>query len=545
MAALKYWDGTQWQTLASAVQDTLEWIDLAIPSNYTLPVAPANSQMPFTTVKGSSGLTVNGSGQIVVAKAGVYHVTTSVTPILTTGYTVVTLRQIRAGTAISQREQVPYNSAAWDSATVVGTFDAQVGDLFDVIVSAQVAGTVIETVRAQFQAHRLSGPGTVQALNAASVALNFDTGAGGWTAAVPGPTDGVAFTTPAGVLRGSCTATAYASSAGTNVIIEVYLDGVLLGTMRLAQSVVPNAHMMLSPFVLSRTVTAGTHYLAYRLTSGNSGNIDYGTFNGIVTSATGSVSDVITVLNLRKDIAQAISAQTWTPITGWAVQHAYPAWSLENAGAFLIPADGYYQITAEMQYSALSGGRTIAVEINGAIQGNGLFPPDANYSSGATFSWEGNLRLGDSVKFLAYGHVAGNVVATQAPSNGTTRAVIRKVIAGGVPANANVDTPWADMPMVNGWGNYGAPWETGMYRRVGGVVYMRGLIRTGGAQATQAVIFNLPVGFRPNSDQHIGANSNGGFVTLNIYANGNVCVNTALGAGVWLSMRLPAFPADQ
>ena len=182
MAALKYWDGTAWQTLASAVQDTLEWIDLAIPSNFTVAVAPGVSVMPFTTVKGGSGLTVNGTGQIVVAKAGVYHVTTSVTPILTTGYTVVTLRQWRGVTNIQVREQVP--------ATVVGTFDAQVGDVFDVAVSAQVAGTVIESVRAQFQAHRLSGPGTVQALNAASVALQFDTGAGGWTTAAPGPGPG-------------------------------------------------------------------------------------------------------------------------------------------------------------------------------------------------------------------------------------------------------------------------------------------------------------------------------------------------------------------
>lgn len=46
----------------------------------------------------------------------------------------------------------------------------------------------------------------------------------------------------------------------------------------------------------------------------------------------------------------------------------------------------------------------------------------------------------------------------------------------------------------NLWVNYGAGWATAAFRRVGELVIVRGLIKSG---TMAAVAFNLPVGFRP------------------------------------------------
>jgi hypothetical protein len=113
-----------------------------------------------------------------------------------------------------------------------------------------------------------------------SVAATF---AGPWAAGLPGPTDGIAFDTQAGFLTMMCTATAY--TAGPGIQVQVYLDQVLMGMMRLDVALTPNAHSALSVLTFRTAIAAGTHRIFYRQISGSSGADDYGSIMGVGLTA--------------------------------------------------------------------------------------------------------------------------------------------------------------------------------------------------------------------------------------------------------------------
>jgi hypothetical protein len=56
------------------------------------------------------------------------------------------------------------------------------------------------------------------------------------------------------------------------------------------------------------------------------------------------------------------------------------------------------------------------------------------------------------------------------------------------------DTPWVALPLINGWTNYGSGYTVAQYRRLRGVVYLRGLVV--GTARTQGHLATLPAGFR-------------------------------------------------
>jgi hypothetical protein len=55
------------------------------------------------------------------------------------------------------------------------------------------------------------------------------------------------------------------------------------------------------------------------------------------------------------------------------------------------------------------------------------------------------------------------------------------------------DTEWVTPTLSGTWLYYGWPFATPGYRRLNGIVYLKGLVKNGGL----VVIFQLPVGFRP------------------------------------------------
>lgn len=61
------------------------------------------------------------------------------------------------------------------------------------------------------------------------------------------------------------------------------------------------------------------------------------------------------------------------------------------------------------------------------------------------------------------------------------------------------DTGWAALTFQNDWFNYSASWAQGEYRRLRGVVYLKGLIRRTASvpPSTGDVLAVLPPGFRP------------------------------------------------
>jgi hypothetical protein len=97
----------------------------------------------------------------------------------------------------------------------------------------------------------------------------------------------------------------------------------------------------------------------------------------------------------------------------------------------------------------------------------------------------------------------------------------------GLTGNVNIPQPedsgWINATLLNGFQNYGAPFQGARYRKKAGVVYIEGLIKSGSAGA---VIFQLPAGYRP-AQQLIFANIYSGnlMARIDVDASGNVIAN--------------------
>lgn len=98
---------------------------------------------------------------------------------------------------------------------------------------------------------------------------------------------------------------------------------------------------------------------------------------------------------------------------------------------------------------------------------------------------------------------------------------------------------WIAPTLLNNWVNYGLDgWEEAGYKKVGGITYMKGLIKNG---TIRADILVLPVGYRPISNMHIVVPANSAYGCINVYSDGRVFHNA--GANNWMSL-VCSFPAD-
>jgi hypothetical protein len=94
----------------------------------------------------------------------------------------------------------------------------------------------------------------------------------------------------------------------------------------------------------------------------------------------------------------------------------------------------------------------------------------------------------------AVGTSRKGVWLTQQPAIGS---VITYLDEGhGIPLvlGSSGTTAWTAPTLLNGWVNYGGEWATAAYRKVGDIVYIRGLVKDGSVPAD---IFVLPTGYRP------------------------------------------------
>lgn len=102
------------------------------------------------------------------------------------------------------------------------------------------------------------------------------------------------------------------------------------------------------------------------------------------------------------------------------------------------------------------------------------------------------------------------------------------------------DTGWVTMTLVAGTASYGSPWGDPSYRKIGSVVYLRGLIA---GTANNVVFTTLPAGFRPSVRLLISVQINPNVIgRLDIYTNGNLYPSITNGA--WLSLHGISFVAD-
>lgn len=80
-------------------------------------------------------------------------------------------------------------------------------------------------------------------------------------------------------------------------------------------------------------------------------------------------------------------------------------------------------------------------------------------------------------------------------------------------------TAWTNVIFQNSWVNYGSGEQNIQYRKIGDVVYLRGVMKSGGLST---VAFTLPTGFRPIASLAFAVSSAGAFGNLSVYSTGEV-----------------------
>ena len=82
---------------------------------------------------------------------------------------------------------------------------------------------------------------------------------------------------------------------------------------------------------------------------------------------------------------------------------------------------------------------------------------------------------------------------------------------------------WTGLSFGSGWANYGSGFQNGQYKKVGDLVFLRGLVaRTSGVDTT---IATLPSGFRPPANTVFITNATDAFGRVDIQTDGTVLLN--------------------
>lgn len=89
------------------------------------------------------------------------------------------------------------------------------------------------------------------------------------------------------------------------------------------------------------------------------------------------------------------------------------------------------------------------------------------------------------------------------------------------------DTGWIVPTLGSGWSNFAAPYATTAYRRINGVVHLKGFVKGG----TGGTMFTLPTGFRPTEQQTIVVSSALSTAILSVGAGTGIVSVAGYGSG--------------
>ena len=113
-------------------------------------------------------------------------------------------------------------------------------------------------------------------------------------------------------------------------------------------------------------------------------------------------------------------------------------------------------------------------------------------------------------------------------------------------SGAQEDSDWVDLTLLNSWVNFGTGHPPAQYRLLGGVVYIKGVIKSG-TVTSGTVLANLPVGCRPLENLIFGLMTSPGTVAVrvDVTSAGNITVMSTGASTAWLSICVPPFIAEQ
>ena len=174
-----------------------------------------------------------------------------------------------------------------------------------------------------------------------------------------------------------------------------------------------------------------------------------------------------------------------------------------------------------------NGGYSMELLSGGAATGMGAWManPDYRWGSGtAEYLVTGNdisqaysIKVGNTQGTPAIYHVAGSdlwYLEDLGP------------VSSSPPPLPAIPQAWTAPTLQNGWGNFGNGYAPAGYRKIGDIVYLRGLVSGG---TVGAILFVLPVGFRPAYNEIFAVDGfNHIHVTLDINSGTG---NAAFGSG--------------
>lgn len=87
-------------------------------------------------------------------------------------------------------------------------------------------------------------------------------------------------------------------------------------------------------------------------------------------------------------------------------------------------------------------------------------------------------------------------------------------------SSGQVGSNWINVSFNTGWGNYGGGYNNAQYKKVGDLVFLRGLVAR--SSGTETKIFTLPSGYRPTAQCLFSNITNGGQGRIDVETDGDV-----------------------
>lgn len=104
---------------------------------------------------------------------------------------------------------------------------------------------------------------------------------------------------------------------------------------------------------------------------------------------------------------------------------------------------------------------------------------------------------------------------------------------GRVRFGDEVGEAWTAVNFNTGWVDYGGGYDEVKYKKVGDLIFLRGLCKRTSGSST--LVTTLPVGYRPTTPQIFAIASNSAYGQVDIYGNGEVHASIA-SHSVWVSL---------
>lgn len=103
---------------------------------------------------------------------------------------------------------------------------------------------------------------------------------------------------------------------------------------------------------------------------------------------------------------------------------------------------------------------------------------------------------------------------------------------GATTFGGRVGEAWQNLSFGSGWTDYGGAYQIGQYKKVGDLIFLRGLVkRTSGSGTT---IATLPSGYRPSAQTLFVTISSDLLARIDIDTSGNIVM--AIGSAAWISL---------